>query len=255
MREPGASAVIRVLIVDDEELGRVHLRRLLGAEPEVEIVGEAANGIEALEAIAELAPELVFLDIEMPGMNGFEVVLQLTNAPPIVFATAYDEFAVKAFEANALDYLLKPVQAVRIRQSLARFKQQGAPERRDAMREVISLMERDRGTPLTRMAVHRGKRIILLGLAEILHITIEDKLVFAHTDKDRFLIEKTVAEAEAMLAGSGFRRISRGTLVNMEQVRELVPWFSGTYRVKLTNGAELDVSRDRARQLIQAMGV
>lgn len=247
--------MIRALVVDDEELARVHLIRILRGEPDVEIVGEASNGMEALEAIQELSPGVVFLDIEMPGMNGFEVVKNLYQSPPIVFATAYDEFAVKAFEANALDYLLKPVQPQRVRRTLARLKQNSGPEYHDAMREVLSLMDRERGTPLSKLAVHRGKRIILLGLHEILHITIEDKLVFVHTDKERFLIERTVSEAEEMLANSGFRRINRGTLVNMEHVRELVPWFSGTYRVKLTNGTELDVSRDRARQLTQAMGV
>jgi DNA-binding LytR/AlgR family response regulator len=247
--------MIRALVVDDEELARVHLIRILRGEPDVEVIGEAANGLEALEAIEELSPGLVFLDIEMPGMNGIEVVKNLVQPPPIVFATAYDAFAVKAFEANALDYLLKPVQPQRVRQTLARLKQSTGSENRDAMREVLSLMDRDCAAPLTKLAVYRGKRIILLGLQEILHITIEDKLVFVHTDKERFLIERTVSEAEELLASSGYRRISRGTLVNMEHVRELVPWFSGTYKVKLTNGVELDVSRDRARQLTQAMGV
>ncbi len=247
--------MIRALVVDDEELARVHLMRILRAEPEVEIVGEAANGLEALQCIAELAPSLVFLDIEMPGMNGIEVVKNLVHPPPIVFATAYDAFAVKAFEANALDYLLKPVQPQRVRQTLARFKQSNGTESRDAMHDVLSLMERDRPAPLTKLAAYRGKRIILLSLPEILHITIDDKLVFVHTDKERFLLERTVSQAEELLASAGFRRISRGTLVNMEHVRELLPWFSGTYKVKLTNGAELDVSRDRARQLTQEMGV
>lgn len=244
--------MIRALIVDDEELARLHLTRLLSAEPSVEIVGEAANGIEALERIPELRPDAVFLDIEMPAMTGFDVVRNLVEPPLIVFAPAYDEFAVKAFEANALDYILKPVQPARVRQTLVRIHaslEGGAAHHRDAVRRVTAL------TPLAKLAVHRGKRIILLGLREVLHISIDDKLVFAHTATDRFLLEKTVSEAEAMLESSGFRRISRGTIVNMEHVRELIPWFSGTYRVKLTNDMELDVSRDRARQLTQAMGV
>ncbi len=106
---------MRVLVVDDEAPARAHLGRLLGAEPSIEIVGSAANGPEALEMIADLKPDVVFLDIEMPAMNGFEVVRQMTGTPLVVFATAYDEFAVKAFEAKALDYLLKPVQAARVR--------------------------------------------------------------------------------------------------------------------------------------------
>lgn len=250
--------MIRALIVDDEGPARLHLRRLLEAEAGVEIVGDAANGIEALEQIPDLRPDVVFLDIEMPVMNGFDVVRNLSEAPLVVFATAYDEFAVKAFEANALDYILKPVQPQRVRQTLGRIRtalNTGASEYRDAMREVLTVMERERATPLSKLAVRRGKRIILLGLREVLHISIEDKLVFAHTANEKFLLEKTVGEAEEMLENAGFRRISRGTIVNMDHVRELIPWFSGTYRVKLGNGVELDVSRDRARQLTQAMGV
>jgi DNA-binding LytR/AlgR family response regulator len=193
----------------------------------------------------------------MPGLNGFEVAANLTNGPRIVFATAYDEFAVKAFEENALDYILKPVQAKRITQTLGRIRTalgSGRDEYDGAMREVLSLVDRERDAPITRLAARRAKRIIVLTLAEVSHIGIEDKLVFAHTGKERFLVEKTVSELERMLHDAGFYRISRGELVNLEHVRELLPWFSGTYRVKLNCGTELDVSRDRARELLQLMG-
>ncbi len=250
--------MIRILIVDDEAPARAHMARLLSNEPHVEIVGSAANGPEALELIADLKPDVVFLDIEMPAMNGFEVVRSMSGEPLVVFATAYDEFAVKAFEAMALDYLLKPVQPQRMRQTLDRIAavlHSGGTEYRDAMRDVLGLMEKERGAPPTKLAARRGKRFILLGLAEVLHISIEDKLVFAHTAKEKFLVEKTVTEVEQMLAGVGFQRISRGTLVNVEHVRELAPWFSGTWKVKLSTGTELDVSRDRARALTDLMGV
>ncbi len=250
--------MIRILIVDDEAPARAHLARLLSGEPNLEIVGSAANGPEALEMIGDLNPDVVFLDIEMPAMNGFEVVRNMSGTPLVVFATAYDEFAVKAFEAKALDYILKPVQPQRMRQTLDRIAavlHSGGTEYRDAMRDVLGLMEKERGAPPTKLAARRGKRFILLALAEVLHITIEDKLVFAHTAKEKFLVEKTVTEMEQMLAGAGFQRISRSTLVNVEHVRELVPWFSGTWKVKLTAGTELDVSRDRARALTDLMGV
>ena len=250
--------MIRVLIVDDEAPARAHLARLLEAEPSVLLVGSAANGPEALEKIEELHPDVVFLDIEMPAMNGFEVLRHMTFAPLVVFATAYDEFAVKAFDANALDYILKPVQAQRIKQTVERINalmHSGGTEYRDSMRDVLNLMEKERGAPPTKIAARRGKRFILLALPEILHITIDDKLVFAHTVKEKFLVEKTVSEVEQTLADCGFRRISRGTLVNMEHVRELLPWFSGTWKLKLSTGEELDVSRDRARSLTDAMGI
>ena len=248
----------RVLIVDDEAPARAHLARLLESEPSVQVVGSATNGPEALEMIEELNPEVVFLDIEMPAMNGFEVLRNMNRSPLVVFATAYDEFAVKAFESNALDYILKPLQPQRIKQTLERIHavlHSGGSEYRDSMRDVLSLMEKERGAPPSKLAARRGKRFILLGLVEVLHITIEDKLVFAHTAKEKFLVEKTVSEMEQMLCDAGFRRISRATLVNMEHVRELVPWFSGTWKLKLSTGAELDVSRDRARGLTDAMGI
>jgi DNA-binding LytR/AlgR family response regulator len=193
----------------------------------------------------------------MPGLNGFEVAANAVNPPLIVFATAFDEFAVKAFEENALDYILKPVQAKRVNLTLGRVRTALGTDRveyDDAMREVLGMVDRERGTPLTKLAARRGKRIIVLNLSEVSHLGIEDKLVFAHAAKDRYLVEKTVSELERMLQDSGFYRINRGELVNLEHVRELVPWFSGTYRVKLNCGSELDVSRDRARDLLQRMG-
>ena len=157
-------------------------------EAGVQIVGEAANGIEALEQIPELRPDVVFLDIEMPGLNGFEVAGNLIDPPLIVFATAFDEFAVKAFEENALDYVLKPVQARRIAQTLSRVKTalgSGRSEYDGAMREVLGLIDRQRDTPVTRLAARRGKRIIVLNLPEVMYLRIDDKLVFAHVGKDR----------------------------------------------------------------------
>jgi DNA-binding LytR/AlgR family response regulator len=249
--------MIKILIVDDEAPARENLRRLLEGHDGVMIVGESTNGIEALEMIPDLHPDVIFLDIEMPGLNGFEVAGNLAGGPRIVFATAYDEFAVKAFEENALDYILKPVQAKRINQTLGRIRTAlgtGREEYDGAMKEVLSLVDRERDTPVTRLAARRAKRIIVLNLPEVSHIGIEDKLVFAHTGKERFLVERTMSELERMLHDAGFYRISRGEIVNLEHVRELLPWFSGTYRVKLTSGQELDVSRDRARELLQLMG-
>ncbi len=256
--------MIRTLLVDDEELARATMKRALLAAAEFdgfEIVGEAANGVEALEAVEEYRPDLIFLDIEMPGFGGFEVIQQLSNVPAIVFVTAYDEYAVRAFEANALDYLLKPVQPERLQRALGRIRQRfttTAAERsreQDArMAEVIALAA-NRSGPLKRLAARRGKRIAIVPLREIIRIEIEDKLVFACTAKERLLIEKSIGELEEMLQPSGFLRISRGELVNLEMVRELAPYFSGTWRVKLANGEERDVSRERAKQLKEAMGV
>jgi two-component system LytT family response regulator len=245
--------MIRTLLVDDEELGLSTLRRALAAFPDFEIVGEAANGIEAIEVITELRPALVLLDIEMPGLSGFEVVQQLSAPPAIVFVTAYDEYAVRAFEANAMDYVLKPVQPERLERSLHRVRDRLAK----APSDPVKLMEtvRERSGPIRRLAARRGKRIVIVPLRDVIRIEIEDKLVFAFTASEHLLIEKTISELETLLQSAGFLRISRGELVNLDSVRELMPWFSGTWRVKLSNGEERDVSRDRARQLKEAMGI
>jgi DNA-binding LytR/AlgR family response regulator len=190
----------------------------------------------------------------MPGFDGFEVVQQLTNPPVIVFVTAYDEYAVRAFEANAIDYLLKPVQPERLARALARVRQRIPPSSAEHGGKVKEVA-RERGGPVRRIAARRGKRIVIVPLREVIRVEIEEKLVFAVTANDRLLVEKTISELEAILEPAGFLRISRGELVNLEMVKELVPWFSGTWRVKLANGEERDVSRERARQLKEAMGV
>lgn len=244
---------IRALLADDEDLARAALRRMLTGIEDLEIAGEASNGVEALEMIGELKPDLVLLDIEMPGFDGFEVVQQLGNPPAIVFVTAYDEYAVRAFEANAIDYLLKPVRLERLNQALARVRERlaGSAPQPAKIREVA----RERSGPLRRIAGRRGKRIVIVPVREIIRVEIEEKLVFAVTATDRLLVERTITELEAMLEPAGFLRISRGELVNLETVKELLPWFSGTWRVKLANGEERDVSRERAKQLREAMGI
>src|SRR4051794_11403916 len=164
--------MIRTLLVDDEELGRSTLRRALAVLPDFEVVGEAANGLEAIEAIAELRPALVLLDIEMPGLNGFEVVQQLSAPPAIVFVTAYDEYAVRAFEANAVDYLLKPVQPERLERALHRVRDRltGSPAPAPKLMETV----RERGGPVQRLAARRGKRIVIVPLRDVIRIEIED---------------------------------------------------------------------------------
>jgi len=246
--------MIRTLLVDDEDLARSTLRRALAAFVDFDIVGEAGNGVEAIETIAALRPDLVLLDIEMPGFNGFEVLQQLNDPPVVVFVTAYDEYAVRAFEASAVDYLLKPLHPERLERALNRVRerlQKKSPEHSARLVEVA----RERSGPIQRLAARRGKRIVIVPLRDVIRIEIEDKLVFACTGTERLLLEKTIGELEALLQPSGFLRISRGEIVNLEAVRELMPWFSGTWRVKLSNGEERDVSRDRAKQLKESMGI
>src|SRR5215469_4225003 len=198
--------MIRALVVDDEDWPRIQLKNMLAEQADAELF-EAQDGVDALERIQELRPDVVFLDIEMPGLTGFEVVEHLGRAPLIVFATAYDEYAIKAFEANAIDYLLKPIQPQRLLQSLDRIR--AALQRRPALYEAALrnvLLDLRRGPP-TRLAVHKNKRIVLLPLRAVLWAAVEDRLVFLHTATERYLSDRTIGELEETLKAAGFFRV------------------------------------------------
>ena len=243
--------MIRAVIADDEPPARAQMRRLLGETGEVEVLAEAANGLEALELIAQHHPDVVFLDIEMPGLNGLEVAANLQGQPQVVFVTAYDEYAVQAFESNAVDYLLKPVQPERVQKTIERLRH--APQQ--ALQGLLDTLRRERGSSFSKLAARKGKRIVLVPYTQILYARIEDKLVFVHTAQDKLLVDRTIGELETMLEPAGFFRISRADLVNLAHVTEIIPWFSGTYKVKLQSGEELDVSRERGRLLKDRMGI
>lgn len=246
--------MIRCLVVDDEHVAREHMVRLLGQYSDVTTVGSASNGVEALESIADSAPDVVFLDIEMPEMNGFDVLAQLRTAPLIVFATAYDEYAVQAFEANAIDYLLKPVQPARLTKTIEKIRttlEKPAKEYESLLRTALSQL---RPGPPAKLAARRGKRIVLLSPKEILYARIEDEIVFLHSQSDRFATDRTITELEELLEPAGFCRISRSVVVNLAYTRELLPWSNGTWKLKLANNIELDVSRERARELKSRIG-
>jgi two-component system LytT family response regulator len=245
---------VRCLIVDDEDLARQQITRLLAAQPDFQVIGEARNGVDALELIPELKPEVVFLDIEMPGLNGFDMLAQLREPPLIVFATAYDEFAIRAFDANAIDYLLKPIQPARLAQALEKVQANLLRSSDQYQASLSATLATLRPGPPAKLAGRRGKRIVLLSPKEIIYAAIEDKLVFLYTDTERFLTDRTIVELDQLLAPAGFFRISRAAVVNLEHARELLPWFSGTWRVKLSNQVELDVSRDRSRLLRSKIG-
>lgn len=241
--------MIRSLIVDDEQPARQQLSRLLGEHADVRLVGEAENGVEALQLVADAKPDVMFLDIEMPGLSGFDVLTQLTSPPHTVFTTAFDEYAVRAFDANAVDYLLKPIQADRLARTLEKMRALIArPDDRVQASLQNALKALKIGTP-AKVAARRGQRIILLAPREIIYASVEDQMVFLHTASERFSTDRTIAELEQLLAPAGFFRVSRSTVVNLHYARELLPWASGTWKVKLTTGVELDVSRERARSL------
>jgi len=246
--------MIRCILVDDEDLARTHMRRLLKGHADLNITGEASDGIQALELIAEQQPDVAFLDIEMPGLNAFDVIAQLRHPPLVVFTTAFDKYAVGAFDANALDYVLKPIQPIRLAQALDKVRANLEKPRE----EYESLLEHKlsslRTGPPSKLAARRGRRIVLLSPKDVIYAALESQIVFYYTQAERLATDRTLGEIEQMLVPAGFFRVSRSAIVNLNHARELLPWSSGTWRVKLSNGVELDVSRDRARSLRSKIG-
>ena len=246
--------MIDCLIVDDEAPARRHLVRLLHEHPDVRVSGEAMNGLEALQRIGDHPPAVVFLDVEMPGLNGFEVLQQLAAPPVVVFVTAYDQYAVKAFGANAIDYILKPVTAARLDQAMTKVRTSLTRPHDAYVAALRATLAHVQSRPVAKLAGQRGKRVVLVAPEEVLYAVAEDKLVFLCTSRERLLINRTIAELEELLCPRGFIRTSRSVLLNLEHARELVPWSSGTWKVKLSNGTEVGVSRERARELKSLIG-
>lgn len=246
---------MRVLIVDDEQPARTALRRLLAPFATVEIAGEASGGAEAIEAIEALSPDAVFLDIEMPGLNGFDILSELVSPPPVVFVTAYDQYAVRAFETSAIDYLLKPVDPTALARAVRRLEEQLTGPRLTSQL-LTQLRASMQAKAPTKLAARKGRKVMLVSRRDVLYIQAEDGLVFLSTASGRYLTNRTVAELEALLPQGEFFRLNRGTIVQLEAVVEMYPWMtSGAWRVKLNDGTELDVSRDRAALLREAVGL
>ena len=240
---------LRAVIVDDEELARKRLAKLLHAfGGEIEIAGEAAHGEEAVRVIDGVRPDVVFLDVQMPGFDGFEVVRRLAVKPFIVFVTAYNEYALRAFEENSIDYLLKPVEQARLEKTVAKLRRLfGASSlRMDA--NVEKLLARLASPPLERIKVTLGDRILLVDIADIVYFEAKDKYTYLHTVEKEYAIDGTLGDLEGRLDGATFVRIHRAFIVNVRFIREIVRWFAGRYKVRLKDGpgTELVVSRSYA---------
>jgi two-component system LytT family response regulator len=253
---------IRTLIVDDEPLARERLRKLLQSEADLEMVGECANGREALATAQEVRPDLIFLDVQMPELDGFGVVAGLTldPMPVIVFVTAYDRFALKAFEVHALDYLLKPFDRERFQKTLERARQ--AVEQRhtgDLSRRLSSLIsdlkpEKADPKPLDRLAIKTEGRVLFFKIDDIDWIEAADNYVSVHIGAEQHLHRETMASLEAKLPPTRFLRISRSTIVNLERIKEMQPMFHGDYVVILKNGTRLSLSRNYRDKLNHLLG-
>jgi len=249
---------IRVLIVDDEPLGRTFVRRMLEAHAEVEIVGECENGREAVAAIKNHAPDLVFLDVQMPETDGFAVLEGLNEKQPaIIFVTAYDEYAVRAFEVNALDYLLKPYDRKRFEQAFERAARQIQNQKNDSVGEqILSLLNENKSPEkyIERFIIKGNGRVFFLKAEEISWIEAEGNYVLLHTPQKKHIFREAISNLECKLDPQKFPRISRSAIVNLDYIRELQSWFRGDYKVLLRDGTELKLSHRYRQNLTQHFG-
>lgn len=228
---------MKALIVDDERIARAELRRLLAAHPEIEIVGEARNGNEALEMVAQLAPELIFLDIQMPGMSGFDLLGRLDDPPRVIFTTAFDRHAVQAFEANATDYLMKPVAPARLAA---------------ALRKLPATMPASR---LERVFVRDGDRCWLVQLADIVLMESEGNYTRLCFGNERPLISRSLAALEERLDPALFFRASRQHIVNLKAIERVDPGIADNLVVSLKGGRKIEMSRRQSARLREILSL
>jgi two-component system LytT family response regulator len=246
---------LRIVIADDERPARAILLSLLRGIDDVEVVGEAADGAEALEVIERTKPDLVLLDLQMPEVDGLSVVrlLKKSTMPMIAFVTAYDEYAVRAFEVNAVDYLLKPVDESRLRETIQRaLDRLDSDDARTAARQAVTMAAAsfDTGAPLRRIPVRKKEEIVFVGVEEIASVVANGELLYLTTRRgEKHTISYRLKDLEARLDPSAFVRLSRGTLASIEAITRVLPMPGGMYRVELSNGQQLQVSRFHSRLL------
>jgi two-component system LytT family response regulator len=250
---------IRTLIVDDEPLARKRLRELLRDDPQIEIVGEYANGSEAIEAARNLLPDLIFLDVQMPELDGVTVseLIGGEDGPLVIFVTAYDQYAVRAFDVRAVDYLLKPFDRSRFTQSLQRAKEQiRENQNRVVNHQILELLNELKEKPryLDRLIIKTNERVFVLKTDEIDWIEAEGNYVRVHFGKQSSLIRETLSHLSSQLDPRKFPRIHRSRLVNIDRIQELQPWSHHNYRIILRNGTQLALSRSYREQLYQLLG-
>ncbi len=251
--EESLALAIRTIVVDDEPLAREKLRGFLEAESDFEVVAECRDGAEAVETIEREKPDLVFLDVQMPELSGFEVLEQLDpeSFPTVIFVTAYDQYALKAFEVHAVDYLLKPFDRERFQETLGRVRERR--ELGDARAKLQAMLE-ERSRYPDRLEVRTSGRVVLVRLEEVIWIDAAGNYVKIHTTTEALTLRETMARIEERLNPELFLRIHRSTIVNVEHIRELQQQFHGDYVVVLKNGQRLTLSRsyrEKMQELLQ----
>jgi DNA-binding LytR/AlgR family response regulator len=254
-QQGGAQRPIRAVIVEDEAPARSRLSRFLRVHADLEIAGEAATGAEAIAVIERTGPNLVMLDIKLPDMSGLEVLRRLSDRPHVIFSTAYDSYAIQAFEVEAVDFLLKPYEQARVDTALervrARIQAQETPPR------ITELLRRIGAEPIAhRIALHGKEHIVLANPAEIYYFAADGDIVYARTRARRLPVRRSLRELEASLEPQRFFRANRSTLINLDLASEIHPWFGGRYVVRFANLEpleQIEVSRRQARLLSEML--
>jgi two-component system LytT family response regulator len=243
--------VLRVLIVDDEAPARARLRQMLAAYPDVEVVGQAETGVQAMEQAAALQPDLMLLDIQMPGCSGIDVAASLPHPrPAIVFCTAYDQHAVDAFELHAVDYLLKPISRARLERTLERVRSLPAAARDTALNQAARTLP----PAPARFLVRNASNYLVVAEPRVLGFVSEDGLTRLVTEKEKYWMDPTLNELEDRLDPARFFRVSRAAIVSLNAVTEVAPLPGGSGEVSIRNGLKLEVSRRRFHDLLKALG-
>jgi len=238
----GTGVKITAVIVDDEELARAVLREYLSGHPDIEIVAECSNGFEAVKAVSELAPDLLFLDIQMPKLNGFEVLELIGQGPAVVFVTAYDQYALRAFEVHAVDYLLKPFTPERLSEALERTRQRMEQHKASPVPDLVK-QTRASTKPVERVLVKDGSRVHVIPVDKIDYIEAQDDYVGIKTGGKEYLKQDTMAELESLLPPERFIRIHRSYILNIDRLMRLEPYAKDSRVAVLADGTQLPVSR------------
>jgi two-component system LytT family response regulator len=253
----------RAFLVDDEPLALRRLERMLREDGRVEILGTATDPERASLEIELLTPDVLFLDIQMPALTGFDLLGRLDQQPLVIFTTAYDQYALRAFEHHSVDYLLKPVEQEQLDRALSKLERMVGgeaprPEIQELLRKIASAMQpQQNAAGLDRIPSRSGERVHFLELARITHFFAEDKLTYAATAEKNWVVDRTIAELEEKLNPTRFVRVHRSTIVNLDFVDELYSWFGGRMMLRLKDHkkTEITVSRERLKELKERLGL
>ena len=255
---------ITALIVDDEQPARDELGYLLKSFPDIEVVGQAKNGVEAVSLIRELNPRLVFLDVQMPGLDGLGVIRKLLEKkmrlPLVIFVTAYDHYAVQAFEVSAVDYLLKPIARSRLEKALSRVRRmtEAAESAEQKLDHLVDMLERRPASQKSKLVVKSGGRLYLLDSDDVVYASIEDGVItIATRDLEGQSNFRTVEELQGTLDPNTFWRVHRSYLINVNRIKEVIPWFKSSYQLKMDDKkqTEIPVSRAQTRKLRELLNL